>query len=163
MYTHNTHKHMYTTQKYNKQHIYYYRLNLPRSFTNPALYHPDVIDIPALSDLKTKAKLTLLASISTSEDSLIKEISGVITENSLCGSQKISISSSDILKKAKSSIAIISKTLNSECKRIQKKTICSRHEEHLRSLTVQNKFLEVTQLEGQNHVWNCIMMGLPAG
>jgi len=57
-------------------------LNLPRSFTASALYHPGAIDIPELSALKTKDKLTLLASISTSQDPLIEEISGYFTNKS---------------------------------------------------------------------------------
>ena len=31
-------------------------LNLPRCFTTSALHHPNVIDIPSVSDLITKAK-----------------------------------------------------------------------------------------------------------
>jgi len=139
-------------------------LNLPRSFTASALYHPGVIDIPELSALKTKAKLTLLASISTSQDPLIEEISGYFTNKSFCEALKVPSISCDILQKAKSSIAsITTRSLNKECKRIHRSGICSRHEEHLKSLSVQSKFLEVTDLESQNRVWNRVMLGLPAG
>ena len=42
-------------------------VNLPRCFTTSALHHPNVIDIPSLSDLRSKVKFTFLASISTSQ------------------------------------------------------------------------------------------------
>ena len=59
-------------------------LYLPRCFTTSALHHPNVIDIPSLSDLRSKAKLTFLASISTSQDPVIKEIQSIITDEEYC-------------------------------------------------------------------------------
>ena len=55
-------------------------LNLPRCFTTSALHHPNVINIPSLSDLRSKAKLTFLAAISTSQDPVISEILSMLTD-----------------------------------------------------------------------------------
>ena len=40
---------------------------------------PNVIDIPTPSELRTKAKLTLLSSISTAQDPLISELTSLLT------------------------------------------------------------------------------------
>ena len=67
----------------------------------------------------------------------------------------------DILQKAKSSIAsITTRSLNTECKRIHSSGICSCHEEHLKSLSVQSKFLDVTDLESQNRTELCLVYQL---
>ena len=56
-------------------------LNLPRCFTTSALHHPNVIDIPSLSEFRTKAKLCFLSSISTSQDPLIQEILSILNDD----------------------------------------------------------------------------------
>ena len=75
-------------------------LNLLRCFTTTALHYPNVIDTPSLSDLRTKAKLTLLSSISTSQDPLIEEISWIFTDEEYCKNQRIHPSSVGLLFKA---------------------------------------------------------------
>ena len=79
-------------------------LNLPRCFTSSTLHHPNVIDIPALYDLRTKAKLTFLASISTSQDHLIEEILSILSDKEFCKNQRIQPSYADLVLKARSSI-----------------------------------------------------------
>ena len=71
-------------------------LNLPRCFTSSALHHQNVINIPALSDLRTKAKLTFLASISTSQDPLIEEILLILSNEEYCKNHRIQPSSVDL-------------------------------------------------------------------
>ena len=74
-------------------------LNLSRCFTSYALHHPNVIDIPALSDLRTKAKLTFLTSISTSQYPLIEEILSILSDEQYCKNQWIQPSSVDLVLK----------------------------------------------------------------
>ena len=139
-------------------------LNLPRCFTTSALHHPNVIDIPSLSDLRSKAKLTFLASISTSQDPVIEDILSILTEEEYCKNQRIQPSTVDLLHKARSSITTISsKTLNNNCKREFRLHMTEKHDNRLKELTVQRKILEVAELESSNHVWRRIMDGLPAG
>ena len=49
-------------------------LGLTRSATTAIVHHPNVIDIPSISELHTKAKLTFLSAISVSQDPKITEL-----------------------------------------------------------------------------------------
>ena len=139
-------------------------LNLPRCFTTSALHHPNIIDIPALSDLHTKAKITLLSSISTSKDSFIQEIVPILTDEQYCKSQKIDLTIVELVHKARSSVSTISsKSLSTYCRRDLRKLSIDRHDSKFKTLTVQRKVLEVAELESSNQVWKRIMAGLPAG
>ena len=115
-------------------------------------------------NVQDKAKLTFLSSISTSQDPLIKEISAILTDEEYCKNQRIPPSSVDLLLKAKSSISTIStKTLSSYCRKELRERVIEEHDERLKELTVQNKILEVAELERSNQVWKRILQGLPAG
>ena len=93
-------------------------LNLPRSFTASALHHPGLIDIPALSKLRTKAKLNLLASVTTSKDPLIQEVLSIATDNQYSQSQKIPHAAVELLQQAKSSTENgTTVSLKTQCKR----------------------------------------------
>ena len=71
---------------------------------------------------------------------------------------------SELLEKGRSSVSIINqKTLSSQCRKIYRESRVTSCDTKLAQLTVQNKFLSVTQLEAVNHVWRRIMDGLPAG
>ena len=69
-----------------------------------ALHHPNLIDIPEITDFRTKAKLTILASITISQDPLIKEI---VSDEQYVKSQKIPSGSVELLAIAKFSVATI--------------------------------------------------------
>ena len=139
-------------------------LNLPRCFTTFALHHPNVIDIPSLSELRSKVKLTFLAAISMSQDPVIEEILSILTDEEYCKNQKIHSSDVDLLLKARSSITTISsKTLSNCCKREFTQQVIEKHDKGLKNLTMQSKILEVAELENSNQVWKRIMQGLPAG
>ena len=139
-------------------------LNLPRCFTTSALHHPNVIDIPSLSDFRSKAKLTFLASISTSKDPVIEEILSILTDEDYCKNQKIQLSSVDLLLKARSSITTISsKTLNNYLKREFRQQVIEKHDTSLKVLSVPSKILETAELEKSNQVWKRVLQGLPAG
>ena len=139
-------------------------LCLPRCFTTAALHHPHVIDIPLLSEFRTKAKLTFLASISTSRDPVIMELSTLLLDRDHNRKMGIPDIASELLEKGRSSVSIINqKTLSSQCRKIYRESRVTSCDTKLAQLTVQNKFLSVTQLEAVNHVWRRIMDGLPAG
>ena len=46
---------------------------------------------------------------------------------------------------------------------LHKENVIDHWDSHLQNLNVQNKFLEISQLEKDNRVWNRIQQGLPAG
>ena len=131
-------------------------LDLPRCFTTSALHYPNVIDIPSISDLRSKAKLTFLASISTSQDPVMEEILSILTDEEYGKNQNIKPSSVDLLLKARSSVLTISsKTLRNQCK-------IELRQQVIDNLTVQSKILEVAELENSDHVWKRIVQGLPS-
>ena len=69
-----------------------------------------------------------------------------------------------LLDLAKSSLStIISKSLSQCCRKVSRKWREGLWNNKLDSLTVQNKFTDITELESQNRVWNRIRDGLPAG
>ena len=55
-------------------------LGLTKGVTNAVIHHPNVIDIPTISEYRTKTKLTFLSSIVTSEDPMITEISDLLLD-----------------------------------------------------------------------------------
>jgi len=64
-------------------------LGLPRGTTTAILHHPNVIDIPTLSELRTQAKPTFFSSVSTSNDPVIKEISSLMLDREFSKDLKI--------------------------------------------------------------------------
>lgn len=64
-------------------------LGLTRSATAAIILHPDVIDIPSISELHTKAKLTFLSVISVSQDPMITELGSLLSDDSYHRSQGI--------------------------------------------------------------------------
>ena len=63
-------------------------LGLTKGVTNAVIHHPNVIDIPTISEYRTKAKLTLLSSILTSKDPMITEISELLLDQDFATSQR---------------------------------------------------------------------------
>ena len=71
---------------------------MARSYSRTAVIHyPNVIDIPTLSKLCTKAKLTLLSSISTGQDPLRSELTTLLMEDYFTKSQCIPNTASKLL------------------------------------------------------------------
>lgn len=56
-------------------------LNLPRGSTQAILYHPMVMNVPQASKVELKAKISYLAAILKSPDSLIVELHELINKN----------------------------------------------------------------------------------
>lgn len=113
-------------------------LNLPRCFATTALHHPNVIDILSLSNLRSKMKLTFLASISTSQDPVIKEILLIFTDEEYCKNQR-------------------SKSLNNHCKSEE----IEKHDKRLNMLFKVRSFKLQSTLENSNQFWKRIMHSFP--
>ena len=54
-------------------------LKLPRNATRATLYHPGVLGVPQLTDLKVKAKLSFLVAIDQSTDRLIQDLKPLLS------------------------------------------------------------------------------------
>ena len=126
-------------------------LGLTRSTSVAVLHHPDVIGVPHLPQLQTKAKLTFLASVVSSEDPLIQDLTNL---------RWLQLSSLSLYNQLSS---ISRKTLQQACKNVARESVRSHWDDKLDCLTVQNKFKDICQLEAENHMWNWIQHGLPAG
>ena len=138
-------------------------LGLTRSTTTAIIHHPNVIDIPSILELRTKAKLVFLSSINTSQDPMITELGSLLADDSFLSSQGVPDASTLLLQKARNSIASIGKRqLSNHVKKVFRQHQLKTWDSKLEQLTVQRKFLDITELEACNGVWNRIQAGLPA-
>ena len=130
---------------------------LPRSFTTSALHHPNVLDLPFLSDLRSKAKLTLLISIPTSNDPFIEEITSIHKDESYCASQKIPRVCIDLLHKARLLVSsFTTKSINIYCRHeLSQKMNCGEAKRNW-------NLCQSTELEDVNNVWKRITQCLPS-
>ena len=139
-------------------------LGLTRSTTTAIIHHPDVIDIPSISELQTKAKLTFLSAISVSQDPMINELETLLSDDSFLRSQGISNAATLLLQKARISVSSIGKRqMSNQCRKVHRELRVETWNDKLNQLTVQRKFLAITELEAINKVWGRIQTGLPAG
>ena len=139
-------------------------LGLTRSTTIAVIHHPDVLGVPFLPQLQSKAKLTFLSSVMSSDDPMIQEITNAALDEPTAGLMGVMSETLSLFNLARVSIASISrKTLSSECRRVSDDSIKAHWDNRLSTLSVQGKFHQVCHLEAQNKVWNRILDGLPAG
>ena len=116
-------------------------LGLTRSTTVAVIHHPDMLGLPFLPQLQTKAKLTYLSSIFPSDDSMIQELT--ILDKPTAGRLGIPSEALSVFNQARASIASISrKTLFNECHAIAG-AVKTHWESRLTSLSVQGKFRHV--------------------
>ena len=115
-------------------------LGLTRRITNAVTHHPNVIDIPAISEYRTKTKLTFLSSILTSEDPMITEISELLLDQGFTISQRIPSKVNQVLALAKNSISTITtKTLSRKCASVHRESRVKHWNDKLSELTVQSR------------------------
>ena len=89
-----------------------------RNWLASALHYPNLIDISALLELRTKAKLTFVTSVTSPKDPTIQEILSIVVDNSFVHSQEVPSVALELLEKAKSSMdSIATKSLKAHCKR----------------------------------------------
>jgi hypothetical protein len=115
-------------------------------------------------ELCTKVMLMFLSAINVSQDpSMITELGSLLTDKSFLINQGIPNASTQLLQKARDSVTSISKRqLSKQCKQVFRQHWLETWTTKLEQLTIQRKFLAITELEASNVVWNCIQVGLPA-
>ena len=139
-------------------------LGLTRSTSTAIVQHPDVIDIPSISELHTKAKLTFLSAIAVSQDPLITELGTLLSDESFLKSQGIPSTATLLLQKARNSVSSIKKRqLTNQCRQVHREHRVETWTCKLNQLTVQRKFIAITELEASNGVWGSIQACLTAG
>ena len=120
-------------------------LNLPQNCIPGTVFHPSVLDLPFLPHFKECAKLSYVLTIECSSDPLIVELHhSLLTSDS----QFISDAVCDALSAAKASVS------NIHSATFAKAACCNLRSSHVsywdstfESLTVQNKFLDIVDLE----------------
>ena len=95
-------------------------LGLTRSTSIAVIHHPDILVVPHLPQLQTKAKLTYLSSVICADDPLIQELTKSCLDEATAEHRGISRETLSIFHQARESVSsIISrKTLPRECTKI---------------------------------------------
>ena len=102
-------------------------LQLPRSTTLAVLFHPYIMNFPHLQSLRDKAVISLMSTISSSSDPLIKEISILLEDEPFHGRQSFPRNLLPILQAAKKSV----ESLNGiDLLGTPKRKACSKTAEH---------------------------------
>ena len=85
---------------------------------------------------------------------MTNEISNLLLDREYTKGQGFPDAAFELLNKAKSSISTInSMTLSNQSRKIYRESKARTYDAKLTQLTVQDKFVSVTQLEAKNHVW----------
>ena len=141
-------------------------LNLPRSTTLAAIYHPSVLALLFFPHFRLKAKVDYLRAISTSQDPILCELVANLSERNL--RKSIPTSALDLLQAARSSIKELpsvnpARQLNKAARDTTQAHQASYWNNHLDTLAVQSKFKDIILLEAGCKIWTRIQAGLPAG
>ena len=95
---------------------------------------------------------------------MITEISDLLLDQDFIRSQHIPSEVNQVLVLAKNSISTITtKTLLHKCTSVHRESHVKHWNDKPSELTVQSKFIAITELEFQNSVWKRIQKGMPAG
>ena len=135
-------------------------LKLPRCATLASLFHPQVLNLPYLPHQLEKAKLRFLASTTLSSDHNVQALAAIVCDPQFIESEDIPRNSADLLRscqlpKKKSAMKKLYTALTDRH--------ATEWNNHLESLSVQGKFLELIPLELESSVWSRILTSLPAG
>jgi hypothetical protein len=120
-------------------------LNIPRSATLATLFHPQVLKFPYLPHIRECAQLSMLSAIEHSSDSLINELTCLLTDPEFRKRQHIPPASYDALQVARSSIDTINFS-TMKAKSIVKSVHAEYWSDTLNHLQVQSKFKDIITL-----------------
>ena len=134
-------------------------LNLPRCCTTAVVYHPDVLKLPYLPQIREQAKMSMLSSLEFSSDPAIKECLSLIKDPDFLRWLDMPSNSLTFLKAAQDSTSSLS---TAAVKQSAKFYLNKSHSEawtaSLDPLEVQSKFKDIISLEPQSHTWNCLWL-----
>ena len=137
-------------------------LNLPRCCTLAPIFHPDILNVPQIKHQYAKAKVQILASVTRTDDPLIRELAPTALSNLTEGPLGIPQLSHTALEAARSSVSRLR-----DIPKAASTYICTIAEEeldaHTMTLTVQNKIADIISLEKEEKLWRRILSGLPSG
>ena len=136
-------------------------LNLPRCCTLATIFHPEVLKLPFLPQLK-------ITTIELSKDKHIKECLSLISDPGFILRNEIPQNTQSVLNAAKTSSISEASNVSSVCLKSEVKLSVRRNHvaywnSSLDCLQVQSKFKDIVTLERSSHVWNRMLIGLPTG
>ena len=137
-------------------------LNLPRCCTLAPIFHPDILNVPQIKHQYAKAKVQILASVTRTDDPLIRELAPTALSNLTEGPLGIPQLSHTALEAARSSVSRlrdIPKAASTHIRTIAEEEL----DAHTMTLTVQNKIADIISLEKEEKLWRRILSGLPSG
>ena len=137
-------------------------LKLPLNATQAFLYHPSVLAVPAVSSCYTKAKVSYMSSILASLDTAIIERNHLIDSPAFLKRHEIPTEATTCLRSSLSSTPTSLKALKRTMRKSLKINSMTCWNQKLFSLCVQNRFLNITELEAEKplletyHGWYAI-------
>ena len=141
-------------------------LNLPRCCTLATIFHPDILNLPFLPQLREQAKMSMITSIELSKDKHISECLSLLSDPGFLSRNEIPKNALSVLNAAKLSVYETSQAssacLKSKVKQSVRHSQVAYWNDTLEQLQVQSKLKDIVILERASHAWNRMLMGLPS-
>ena len=143
-------------------------LNLPKCCTLASIFHPEVLKLQFLPHCQESAKSSLVSSIESSKDPLVKECVALLFDPEFISRNQFPTECPTFLQRARDSISHATDSSRPpSVKSIISKSLHQKHTDawntSLDQLQVQSKFKDVVALEPESRTWNRLLTGLPAG
>ena len=133
-----------------------------------SIFHPEVLKLPFLPYCQESAKSSLVNSIESSKDPLVKECVALLFDPEFLSHNQFPTECPTFLQRARDSISHA--TASSRPPSVKSIISKSLHQKHtdawntsLDQLQVESKFKDVVALEPKSRTWNTLLTGLPAG
>ena len=143
-------------------------LHLPPCTTISTLFHPGGLNLKFLLKYCEEAKLALISTINRSIDSPVLDCIPTLTSPTFLDASNIPYKIWQVFKEA-TDCCLVEHSAPKPNKEVAKcKEAINEHyihelEAHLRTLTVQDNLLDILLLGKDDHLWQCLLTGMPAG
>ena len=122
-------------------------LNLPKCSTLSSIFHPEVLNLPFLPHYQKSAKLSLVSSVETSEDPLVKECVALLFNPEFIARNQFPSECPSLLQIARESISQVTESRSPSVKTVLKKSLHKQHTDFwnssLHQLQVQSNFKDI--------------------
>ena len=116
-------------------------LNLPKCSTLSSIFHPEVLNLPFLPHYQKSAKLSLVSSVETSEDPLVKECVALLFNPEFIVRNQFPSECPSLLQIARESISQVTESSRSpSVKTVLKKSLHKQHTDFWNSSLHQLQF-----------------------
>ena len=127
-------------------------LHLPKCCTLSSIFHPEVVNLPFLPHYQESAKLSLVSSVETSKDPLVKECVALVFHPEFVARNQFPSKCPSLLKMARESISQATESSKPpSVKTVLKKSLHKQHTDFwnssLNQLQVQSKFKDCSRTQ----------------